>query len=275
MKEIGSEFWLTKDSEEIYDYKLPSWLNLGIDNKLLLSGRTAIDFVLRDILENREINSVYFPSYCCQSMLQPFIDHGIDIIFYDVDYEDKLRFNINTRQECDIFFAMNYFGFSKGRMDCYIETFKKRNIIVIEDSTHSLLSAKSYNTQSDYIVASLRKWFPIISGGIAIKTSEKFNIKQKDGTLEEMISIRELAMLQKGRYLNGDNSIEKVDFLGKYRSANEMLKRKYPLYCIDRNSYKILRNLNVESVIRKRKENAKKIYKNLLVNEKFTLFFRN
>lgn len=271
MKEIGSEFWLNHNSEEIYDFELPPWLSFGADNKLLLSGRTAIDYVLRDILDRRRINSVYFPSYCCHSMFQPFIDHGIDIIFYDVDFEGELRFNINTTQECDIFFAMNYFGFSKGRMDSYIEEFKRRDIIVIEDSTHSLLSTKTYNAQTDYLIASLRKWFPVISGGLAVKFGGKFKINHKDTTLEEMVRIREIAMSQKREYLYGDSSIEKESFLKKYSDANEMLNKDYALYRIDRESYKILQNLNIESIIKRRKENAEILYNNL--KQKYHILF--
>src|SRR5699024_10303670 len=145
--------WLTKDLSEKFNVGFPSWLNIGIDNKLFLSGRTAIDFVIKDIQNKTEVNSVYFPSYCCQSMLQPFLDVGIKVVFYDVDFHKGLKLNINENQQCDIFFAMNYFGFSSGRMDRYIEMFKQRNITVIEDFTHSLLSKVSYNDQSDYIVA--------------------------------------------------------------------------------------------------------------------------
>ncbi|WP_338470961.1 hypothetical protein R4Z10_19650 [Niallia sp. XMNu-256] len=273
MREIGSEFWLDQEFEELTDFEYPQWLNIGVDNKLLLSGRTAIHFVLKDILKNNKINTVYFPSYCCKSMIQPFVDFGINIIFYDVKFEEELKFNINMNQECDIFFAMNYFGFSKGRMDRYIEIFKQRNIIVIEDSTHSFLSDKSFNVHSDYIVASLRKWFPVISGGLAVKTNGRFDIKSKEETFEEMVRVRKLAMLEKASYMNGDNSNEKAEFLKKYSIANEILNKEYSLYSIDRDSYKILQNINLESVINKRKENAKIIYENLLRNDRFDFIF--
>ena len=164
MMEIGSEFWLNSKMEKLTDFELPNWLNIGYDNKLLLSGRTAIHYILKDIQKNKKINTVYFPSYCCQSMIQPFIDLGVNIIFYHVFFEKGINFDINLDEECDVFFAMNYFGFSKGRMDRYIDVFKQRNVIVIEDSTHSLLSDSIHNDQSDYVVVSLRKWCPGLSG---------------------------------------------------------------------------------------------------------------
>lgn len=274
MKEIGSEFWLTEDSKGISNYELPLWLNFGSDNKLLLSGRTALDFVLRDILKNRAVKTVYFPSYCCQSMLQPFVDHGIDFIFYNVDFDGALSVNINTLQECDIFFAMNYFGFTKGRMDNYIKQFKKQNVIVIEDVTHSLLSDKAYNPNSNYIIASLRKWFPIISGGLAAKSGGQFYTTLRNITLDEMISVRKKAMIEKRRFLNGDNSIRKEEYLSKYNQANESLNTDYSLYSIDNQSFEILQNLDVKSIARRRKDNAKILYDKIEINGNYQFLFR-
>lgn len=273
MKEIGSEFWLTHDHKIAPILQMPRWLNLGNDNKLLLSGRTAIDFVIRDILINREINTVYFPSYCCQSMLQPFINHGIEIILYEVDLMNTLRININPEQQCDVFFAMNYFGFSQGRMDNYIEIFKKRNIIVIEDATHSLLSNTAFNNQSDYIIASLRKWFPIISGGLAVKSVGEFNINHKDITSEEMVKTRKRAMLQKGKFINGDISINKEYFLKQYNEANELLDNDYELYRIDSDSYHLLQEMDIEKIINTRIKNAEELYKKIITNKHYKLLF--
>ncbi|TYS59862.1 hypothetical protein FZC74_06820 [Sutcliffiella horikoshii] len=273
MKEIGSEFWLEDNSikNNVSDHN--SFFNIGSDKQFLLSGRTAIDYVLKDILKNNKVNTVYFPSYCCQSMLQPFIDLGINIIFYHVCFEKGLKFNINVNQECDLFFAMNYFGFTKGRMDKYIEIFKQRNIIVIEDSTHSLLSSKSYNPQSDYIVASLRKWFPILSGGLAVKTRKQFEINPKNSTLDDMIRIRKSAMVEKNKYINIDSYTEKQVFLDKYTIANELLNEDYALYNIDKESYEILQNLNIETIVSKRKGNARRLYESLPNNDRFQLLF--
>lgn len=273
MKEIGSEFWLTNNKINYTNYSFPKWLEIGEDNKLLLSGRTAIHFILKDIQKNKRIKRVYFPSYSCQSMLQPFIDFDIEVVFYEVNFDNELSFNINVDQDCDIFFAMNYFGFEQGRMDKYIEAFKKRDIIVIEDTTHSLLSDTSHNPYSDYLVVSLRKWFPIISGGLAVKTIGKFKVSHKQDTNINIIDIRKSAMLEKGRYIENINNISKSSFLDKYRVANEKLKNDYQMYSIDRQSYKILCELDINEVKRKRRQNACFIYRNLARNNLYDFVF--
>ncbi|MEG8980159.1 hypothetical protein U8Y98_25965 [Priestia megaterium] len=262
MKEIGSEYWIGEvESKEFKLAQVPSWLDIGNANEYLLSGRTAIDLVLKDILYDKKVSTVYFPSYCCQSMLQPFIDNDIQIELYNVySTNSGLKFEIDINHKCDIFFAMNYFGYSDGRMDYYIENFNKREVIVIEDVTHSLLSPNSYNNKSDYRVASLRKWFPVFSGGLAAKSNGNFNIKASNHTLDEMIMVRKNAMFDKARYMNRDTTVKKDDFLQKYSVANKMLNENYSLYKIDDDSFRILNEINIKKIIEVRRKNAQVIH---------------
>src|SRR5699024_6153417 len=116
-------------------------------------------------------------------------------------------------------------------------------------------------------------WFPLISGGLAVNNNKKFELKQKDETLESMVKIRRLAMLNKGKYMNGDSSVDKRKFLEKYNIANQILKDDYFCYEIDKDSYQTLQNLNLDYIINRRKENVQLIYENLSTNKKFDLFF--
>ena len=51
---------------------------------------------------------------------------------------------------------------------------KEKGGIIIEDVTHSLLSVKQYHDFSDYLVASLRKWGPLLDGGFCSKKKGQF-----------------------------------------------------------------------------------------------------
>ena len=58
MREIGSEFWKplkqhVRDSESFY-----------------LSGRTALDVIIRDAIKSYGITSVLMPSYCCHTIME-------------------------------------------------------------------------------------------------------------------------------------------------------------------------------------------------------------
>lgn len=278
--EIGSEYWK-------YDGKLDKnntdFWNFGRDNKFLLSGRSAIFYVLKNILEKKNVKKVYFPSYSCTSMIQAFEDLGIQIVYYDVYYNEGLKYNINLDEECDIFFAMNYFGYSESNMEKYIKYFKEKDIIIIEDITHSILSQKKFSNYSDYLIASLRKWFPISSGGLAVCVNKNFEIELPENTNIYMVNEKKLAMKNKSEYIkniniqkdisNFGNEIQektksnlknaKQEFLNQYAESGKVLEEDYQDYCIDKESLEILMGIDLQEIINKRKENVELIYKEL------------
>lgn len=256
--EIGSEFWLE-------EYKKSHRNHIQKENEILLmSGRTAIDFAI-EILQ-KKIEKVYMPSYCCDSMLIPFLDRKIKIEFYDVTFENgTIMYNLDLNKECDLFFGMNYFGFFSCNMDNYIEHFHNRGIAVIEDSTHSFLSERKYNKKSDIVIASLRKWFPIISGSVLIVNNKSLisKMKEQERVLienSEYTKIKEEAMCKKEKYIHQKAQIEKDVFLDKFKKSNEILKQNYKNYKIDKKSKEILESLKIDKIKEARKRNAKIIY---------------
>ncbi len=257
--EIGSEYWKYEGNLNCNN---SNFWNFGKDNKFVLSGRTAIYYVLKNICLNNNIQKVYFPSYSCTSMEQPFIDLGIEIEYYDVYYNNGLKYNINLEEECDIFFAMNYFGYSSTNMDKCIKHFKQKGKIIIEDITHSILSEKKYSENSDYLIGSLRKWFPIASGGIAVNLNSKFSLDLNKNPNKEMIDIKSKAMENKKDYINQkiDN---KSEFLNQYSESGKILEKDYKNYSIDEASLKILMGIDIGEIIKTRIENAKVIYEKL------------
>ena len=268
--EIGSEYWeydgeLKKDNTRFW--------NFGKDTKFVLSGRTAIFYILKNILLEKNVKKAYLPSYSCKSMEIAFIDLGIEIEYYDVYFNETLKYNIDLENDSDIFFAMNYFGYSETNMEEYIKKFKEKGKIVIEDITHSILSKKRYSEYSDFLIASLRKWFPISSGAIAVNLKESFILKLSENTNEKLVTLKDLAMENKRNYINKyeennilDNQEDKDIFLKQYSESNKILENDYQNYKIDENSYKVLMGIDIEEIIKKRRENAKLIYEKLSKN---------
>ncbi len=269
--EIGSEYWL--ENTTTITNNSCEYFKFGLDNRFLLSGRTAINYVLDNILNTRKIFNVYFPSYCCESMVEPFIKRGINVEYYTVDYKNKLEYNIDLDYKCDIFFAMSYFGFSETNMDEYISNFKSKDIIVIEDITHRLLNNSPFCAKSDYLVASLRKWFPVISGGLAVNLNGKFIIDEENETSDKLVEIKKEAMLRKKDFIS-QNKGDKNIFLGLFKSANDMLKVVDKNLKMDNESYQILNSIDLLETKRKRVENAKLIYDNMKNKYKELLPFK-
>lgn len=266
MKEIGSEFWKTNldNNNNNLDF-----LKIGKDQKLLMSGRTAIDYVLSDFNDVKKI--VYMPDYCCESMIQPFIDNGYSIKYYKVDLESGI-YDIDMEINCSIFFGMSYFGYGNSNMDEYIKSFSKRNVIVIEDITHRLMSTNNYCKKSDYLIGSLRKWFPVISGGVAIKTSSKFNNDIDEYVVDEFfVNTKLAAMEMKKKYMEGlIDSKEK--FLDLFKKSNDCFL-DYKNKKIDDISLNILKSMDVDRIRRKRISNSMLIEKKLKNNNRIKLLF--
>lgn len=263
--EIGSEFWSEFKLDNInYNFQIPKWLQLGQDYKLLLSGRTAIDFVIKDIKLRYNVKSAYLPSYCCNSMVKPFLDNEIIVDFYNVKYSEQngFEYDIDYKKSADIFLAMNYFGFTKSEMKSQIEYFKNRNTIVIEDITHSLLN--SNKSIANYGVASIRKWMAIPSGAIAINYIDDFvecNTKLRENN--GYINFKLNAMKLKAEYMkSGDEKLKSV-FLEKFTELNGLLANEYRGFGIDAISISILNIIDVNDLSKKRKENTEYIYTNL------------
>ena len=262
--EIGSEFW---EFDGNLNSNNSSFWNLGKDIKFTLSGRTAIYYVLENIAKKQKITKAYLPSYSCESMAQPFIDLGIEILYYDVYYNDGLKYNIEFLEDVDIFFAMNYFGYSNTNMDSYIQKYKNMGKIVIEDITHSIFSTKRYSVNSDYLIASLRKWMPILSGGIAVNMNSNFEIELSNKSNKEMIILKNTAMKNKKDYIEGKNT-DKDGFLNEYKESSKALEKEYKNYSIDEKSLEIINKIDIQNIIKARLENAKVIYEKLKKNSK-------
>ena len=99
--EIGSEFWLEDD--------LPQAIS-DRDGVYVLSGRTAIDLIIQDILKTKKIRNVYMPAWCCDSMIAPFVERGILVDWYDVHFDGQLQYLVDKHKQTEIFYVTNYFG---------------------------------------------------------------------------------------------------------------------------------------------------------------------
>lgn len=241
--EIGSEFWKNKN-----EYFCPS-------DTFFLSGRTAIDAIVRDAIHFYDIKSVLMPSYCCQSMIEPLYNH-VEVRFYDVVYnEDNSLYipRIPEPRKKELFFFMTYFGESK------LKGLEKVDLAEwdcsVEDMTHSCF-VKEYISDAKYSFASFRKWFPI--DGIAIA-------RKKDGILDrpsktnnsEFSKLRNDAFELKSQYMRGIIQ-NKQQFLTMFNSAGEKLNSDYADRAPDVNS--IIEFIkfrgSVPEIRKKRRQNA-------------------
>lgn len=236
-KEIGSEFHrVIPDSGHGLIYPR--------QGSLVFSGRTAIEAVLKNL---PEAHTVLLPSYCCDSMIVPFRDAGIDVSFYKVEWDDGLKVRIDG--SADILLWCNYFGF-RNEMPSF-------NGVIIEDITHSILSKFPSHPQSDYLVASLRKWEPVNCGGYCSVDVEG------NTPSDDFIRLKSAAMELKTEYLRDSGKKKKEKYLQMFAESNHWLAEHYSGLSIDPFSRDYLGSADVEQQRRIRRENAKALYEGL------------
>ena len=251
--EIGSYFWL--DGKENNSLDGINWLPSVQDSCFAFSGRNAIDIALRDILNNRSIGRVYAPSYCCVSMLQSFIDRGLKVEFYEVGFRNgAFTYELPKADANTVVLIMSYFGLGVQDAHEAIAKIHGQGAVVIEDITHSLLRSTPASENSDYLVASLRKWFAIPTGGWVGKKNgqlaEKPDIESDQAVKEKIAGMRE-----KYAYLAGEIE-SKEDFLLTQAKFDNDLIHVDRMLKIDSTSLGILSGLDIASAAAQRRRNA-------------------
>lgn len=245
MKEIGSEFWFDTNIKETQ----------SIPNEtLVLSGRTAIDLIIQDILKSRKVRNVYLPAYCCDSMIAPFVRNGIEVVMYDMRFDGNLHYLVDENKSIDIFYVNNYFGYENTVSNDVIERFKAKGAIVIYDKTHSLFMTNDpTNALADYTFASIRKWMGVVCGAVVYKSFGTF-----DANLLEypFLQCKINAMHEKKRYIEGDTNVDKQVFLRKYVEFGHHLAEDYQGYKMDELSERIWEQSDKLSIKEVRRDNA-------------------
>ena len=250
--EIGSEFsyYNTSSTNEkkVYRFKDKKYM-------FTFSGRTSIETVLKN---EPQIKKALLPSYCCDSMISPFRKAGIKVDFYDVLYEYEFNVNVNIEDDIDAILWCNYFGYNVNMPD--MSAFIYRGGVVIEDITHSLLSNSVYHKQSSYLIGSVRKWGPVLSGGICVSLNRCLNETPQGYPGRGYIDDKKRAMIQKQKYLSGDKDVCKEEFLEMFSESNKWLANNYSDLKIDEESMEILHNMDWDEIRKKRFDNAIALY---------------
>lgn len=244
-KEIGSEFWAV---ETLNNHEL-----------FFLSGRTALDFIIRDILAEHKITLAHIPSFCCHTMLEPFYKNQIPVRFYDVFFENNtLQADIPQTNKNEIFFYIKYFGYNQQDMG-NMAAIKESGSIIIEDITHSWLVTDTNNCEKfmpNYSFTSYRKWTGFTGIASAKKHISKFTIPQNASINEEYEALKKESQEKKYTYLQFGKG-DKQEFLNGFSNAEDILDTDYVDYIPSFKSLSDFISLDKNYIINKRRENAK------------------
>jgi len=234
--EIGSEFWdvpIKDDKNTLFPDSI-QWF---------LSGRSALKAIVDEL---KDCYTVALPSWCCESMIIPFLESGISVQFYPVYFDSGLVQDIAI--DCDAILIMDYFGYKSQTPDLYNYHGK-----TICDLTHSLFS--SFYTKADYYFGSLRKWCGFWTGGYAW-TEDGHELLIEDKKDDLYISLREKAMRLKADYIKSENSCKnEKGFLDVFARAEARLDEMF-IAPADERDVQLAYHLDIDDLRNRRRENA-------------------
>ena len=214
----------------------------------LRSGRDA----LKAIAQQYQPRIVLLPALSCESMIFPFELFGHKVKFYklkndySIDFEDLYKKIVG---ENELFLYMDYFG-NQSISDIQLEILKERGLVLIEDRTHSLFGTRSRFFKPDYIIASLRKWFPIPDGGLLWG-----NVNEEFGIDTCFAELRLKAQLMRHDYLQNGNEQIKTEYRKIFANVSSIMKFDKPC-AMSAYSYALVQSTDWKRVHFQRKRNA-------------------
>lgn len=272
MKEYGSYF--------NFDYKNNLYINSqscglpkrGLKSVYLRSGRECIRYCLQQL--NNKVENALLPDYVCKSVVLPFEEAGLKIIYYNID--DKMTSQVRDEdlKEKTVYLFINYFGY-KNYISNNILQIKKtlRNFYIIKDSTHDY-----FDIQNDYFmykivdfeICSLRKWVAIPDGGVVNIINDTFITNNVVIDLDESwAKTRIEAMKLKTEYIMNQENNLKINYLNIFSNLNTQLLLDKRIVGISEYSYQYISSYDFMSMYRQRKINISILHDELkdVINE--------
>lgn len=252
MAEIGGEFMT--NSYKRGNNKYVSLVNFS--KRYVLSGRTGL-YLIAEELKNCGIVSVALPSYCCGSMVLPFIEAGMRVSFYDNNIPNDRAVLI-----------MDYFGYESEKSVKLARICRDKGIKIIIDATQTAFSELRTYDLADFIVVSYRKWFDCLCA--AVYSRNGFSVTEYVKEANEFVHVWREAARKKRDYIINSNG-NKQDFLDLYAKANYCLTKDYIGYSANKTEIERFENVDSDFIRSKRRNNAITLMKAL--NGRVNLMF--
>ncbi len=246
-REIGSEFWdipTTKESNGVFP----------VETRWFLSGRHALKAILQDVKHQHELRTAALPSWCCESMILPFVEEKYQIYFYPVTVQKgSLSVDYSHMANCDVILLMDYFGYTVPRASAQFSA-----PIIIRDITHSMFTHTYHD--ANYYFGSLRKWAGFITGGFAWGNTSWSSLKPLPVD-SHYTALRSQAMQLKKQFIE-QKQTEKT-FLPLFQQAEACLEQLPGIYQGEENDTQQAEKLDVNFIQHKHRENATYLLKQL------------
>ena len=253
VKEFGSEYH--------WDANLPflsadaDWLGLE-RARCYRSGRDALKAVAE--LQKHHCDRVLLPALCCESMVAPFVLHGIQPVFYrtKTDYTADFADVKSKLTDTCILLYQAYFGISAFTAR-QLQTLRAEHpgVLLLEDRTQDLLRPKAAEDRLAHVtIASVRKWTAVADGGLLWS---ELPFPEPKVAEPEFAALRADALRQKSTYHQTGDAGLKEAFREKLARANDLLEASEVAAAMGQASKALLRSLDFEKIYALRRENVR------------------
>lgn len=236
------------------------------------SGREAIALALKTLAKCRPDLSkrCLMPAYMCDTVFFPFEHEGWEIYFYHVNKElkvnkEELRTQIE-KVKPELLFIHPYYGVDTWKeLRPWLMELKNQGICIMEDVTQSYY-LESAGVEADYVIGSLRKWYPVPDGGFVASDEKLLDEVIKED--EEHARMRLGVLMDKWNYLYGNQAAEekkvnKAAYLKRNRELEGLLDEYSGIREMSNETAYILGRVNEDEAKKQRNENYRYLYDRL------------
>lgn len=269
--ETGSFYEEENKKDECID-NVRNWLDSICKGRSIVytcDGRDAIEYAVQEIGKNLDAEKriCLLPVYTCDSVVMPFEKNGWKVSYYPLNEKleidtEKIKELVEELHPC-IFLSHTYFGVdSLNELRNLMKEYRNRkDFFYIEDVTQSLYILPDIVMQADYVVGSLRKWYPVSDGGFCICEKKDVFVENYD-TFDEFSTLKQEAQELKREYLYGE-FINKKEFLETNNFSEDLLYKKKSICRISETSLKKLGCEDYKYDKRQRNRNMKFLYEKI------------
>jgi len=262
-KKFSLENFLTKDS---------------ISYVKLATGRSAL-FYLLNRLEDFRKKHVLLPCYVAEGVIQPFVEAGCSIIFYQLDSKlnpvyDNVDKIMKSLKSPPIIVLIHYFGFPISSK-IFGSIFEKHDALVIHDCAHALYNTKDsfgeLQSSMDIILYSLNKFLPLVDGAYLLSNIENIELQYMAGNFSELpLEVQGLYLehlnyaadlFESSDYNNTMDLIKKME--ASYNGYYEYIGHSMEFHMQSLVSKNIEENYNHDQLIKQRRSNIELLYNEL------------
>ena len=167
--------------------------------QLTSSGRNAIEIAAECMRERHDDNRILVPAYHCPALIEPFLWHGYQVVFYPVRTDLSTDLNelqhIAKSTDATHGVVIRFFGFQQNAPET-VATMKSLGLGVLEDCAHALFDFLDECSEEPpprhYRICSLNKFLPTLEGGaLHLRTSDCVELRScsKMATLKGLVRL--------------------------------------------------------------------------------------